>query len=195
MVRTSDGRGDLVMAYGSAWTDGDTVALNTTTFTYQGTSPGALQFNSQASLITLINAAGSGAWIAADYGADYSPSVATGHIRIRRAVAGSAAWYVQVTTALPTAGMVLANGTGGNPLRCNSLGAEASGTGTQLVIWSPLATDNACLTLEPANASAAALIAANGYYVTNRGGADSGSAFVVQVGATAGTEIFRWAIT
>ena len=59
-MQFTGGQEEIVFAYGSNQVDGDaitfTVASVNTKLTYKATAPGALQFNSEASLIALINA-------------------------------------------------------------------------------------------------------------------------------------------
>jgi hypothetical protein len=189
----SNGRPEIVFAYGGGWVDGDSVIFNGTTWTYKTTSPGATQFNSMAGLIALIDAVANIG--AADYGAGFAVPVVTNHIRIRWDVLLNTpnAFFLVIIATNPTAGVVLAEGTGANVLRSNARGDAAAAT--RSVIWSPLAHVTANVNFNPDNAAAATLLAANAPYVTGRTINDSGAVLVIEHGVVAGGEEFRWSLS
>lgn len=188
--RSSEGRQEVVMAYGDGWADGDTVVLDGNTFTYKASSPGAGEFNTAATLIALIDALAN--YTCVDYGATWG--ITTNHLWIRRATASASAdqFNVQVTAAHPCAGVILTNG-GSTVGACYSRGGEAAGPGTLTVVWSPLAHMHSQVSFEPDNASAVTLLASPAY-VASRLDRHSGSNLVVTHGAIAGTEEFRWGL-
>lgn len=131
-VTPSEGKPEVVLAYGGGWTDGDTVNVNGTTYTYKTTGPTGSEFNSAAGLIALIDAQAN--FDCADYGTPWG--VTSNHLRIRYATANTTRnlFYVETTTARPTAGVVLSNNTTANPQRCYSRGEGVD----NVVCWSPL---------------------------------------------------------
>lgn len=190
LVGTADGKFELVFAYGDGWTDGDTVVLNSNTYTYKGTSPGANEFNTLAGLIALLDAQSN--FDAADYGAAFG-GITTGHVRVRRTTAsGSGTHTLKATCANRTAGVVLPNGNGANLTTGFFRGGQAAGT--RVVIWSPCAHHSALVTLVPTGTAAAALMAANGFYEVARSTDDSNVVQQLEVGTTAGSEQWRWGI-
>lgn len=187
---TTDGRSEIVFAYGDGWTDGDTVVLNGgTTYTYQGTSPGANQFNTIAGLIALLDA--QAGFDAADYGATWS--VVTNHIRVRQ-IATNSSFTMTITTARRTAGVGLINGTGANTSLLFSVGGQATASRTH--IWSPMVQMNSWIGLTPIESTAAALMASSGFYevAALRTADNDGAVTGMEVGTTAGTEQWRWAL-
>lgn len=189
-VATADGKSEVVFAYGYGWQDGDTISVAGTTFTYKGTSPnGTTEFNSAAGLITLID--GVSNIDAADYGAPWS--ITTNHIRVRKAAAGTSGFQVQPATTRRTAGVVLPNGgTGGSAMLCNAMGGQV--TGSHVVVWSQAVDLKAAVSLIPLDSASAGLMASAGYYEVARNQTNDGVACEMEVGTTAGTESWRWAL-
>lgn len=188
----TEGRPEVVFAYGSGHVDGDTVTVDGNTFTYKASAPGATEFNSAASLIALIEALAS--YTCADYGAPFT--VTTNHIKVRRSTVSSTTdlFAVSVSTLNPTALVLLRNSSAPHTT-CNSRGEDGgAGVNDKSVIWSPLADWRAALLFHAENADGATLLQANGYYVIKNSGLDGGCDEVVNHGDAAGTEVFRWAV-
>jgi hypothetical protein len=132
----SEGKPEIVFAWGYNQISGDTIDFNGTTLTYVTSAPGANQFSTFAELLALINSLGGGTlYSAADYG-DAHGGITTYHIRVRRqtAVATPNLFYVKPTTKHPTAFVYLPN-YNTNSDRCMSRG---EGT-TDVVVWSQAA--------------------------------------------------------
>lgn len=146
-ARPSNAQEEIVFAYGSLWVDGDTVSLtagSTTVFTYKGTAPGALQFNSFASLLALFNAVAG--FVADDYGTAFAAAAAPClHLRIRKTAQTSADGTFSISTATlnPHAGVLWHDQVTTNAA-CSSRGAGTLVGGVivpdKTVVWSPLAT-------------------------------------------------------
>jgi hypothetical protein len=195
-MRPTEGRPEVVFAYGDGWTDGDTVDLNGTHFTYDKTSVGVNVFSSAADLMTQINQVSD--FCARDYGAYFTPPIVTNHIRVRWRDSTSTAsqFYIQVTARNATAGVILANGTGTSPLRCHSRGEQSTSTppNSRSVVWSPLAHWSAAALLEAENPEANTDLRALGYYAL-RNAADSGAMHVLEhAGPLSSSSEFRWAL-
>lgn len=172
------GAQEVVLAFGTGWTSGDTIDVNgAVTFTYRPSSPGANEFTTFAQLITLFNTAGYGA---VDYGFPWG--ITTNHMLIT----DTGSFYIKTTTTQLTCGVLLKNGTGGNVNQCDSRGGSG-----QSVIWSPLAKVGSCACFVANNAAAATLLAANSPYVATY---DPGADLEITHGAIASTEEFRWGI-
>ena len=160
-IKPTQAQQQVVFAYGSNYVDGDTVVANGTTYTYKASSPGGSQFNSFSSLVSLID--GQAGFSAADFGSQFSPTVATQHIRIWRDAANTADGVVTLSasTLNPTAAVVLRNQTGGNT---SAMGRGAASTTSttpdRSVIWTPLATWAGNVTLVADNEAARTLLGA-----------------------------------
>lgn len=183
----SEGKPEVVFAYGYDWTAGDTLSINGTTLTY-GTD-----FSSFATLVTALNATIGGlTYTAADYGAPWS--ITTYHIRLRYHVVSTTAnlFYVSSNCAKKTAGVVLPNIFGASPNRCFSRGNHAD----DVVVWSPCAQIGQIPMLRPENAAAATAVdAATPYLVTpSDAAAESGSCATMRLSGIAGTELFQWSL-
>lgn len=190
-VLPTGGRPEVLLAYGAGWTNGDTVNVNGTMFTYQSTiANGAIQFNSPTTLVALID--GMANIGCADYGNPWA--VSTGHLRIRWDVANATAnfFFVGTTTANPTAGVLLKNGTGANLGFCFSRG-EGAVAGTRTVIWSPLAALTGIPVLLADNVAAQnALLLPP--IVTSRPPESAGCCLVIDHAPTVGSEQFRFLV-
>lgn len=192
----SDAHAELVVAFGSELVDGDTFALNGTIVTYKSTSPGAGQFNSLGSLSTLLTGAG---MVADDYGAAFSPSVATGHILIRGASATSTAnaYYLDTINALnPTALVIPRNDIGGGEAIQYSRGEGDPGpVANKTVVWSMQTSLAGGVCLIPDNTDAAAL--ASGGFRPLKSANNGGCCEVVQHNASLSSTrpSFRWTIS
>jgi hypothetical protein len=187
----TEGRPEVVVAYGSDHAPGDYIVVDGNTFTYVASAPGANQFSTFAELVALIEALAN--YTCADYGAPYT--VTTQHLRIRRSVASTTANLFAVTSnALnPTALVMLRNSAGGHT-SCQSRGEETgAGVGALSVIWSPCCAYTGGVTLWPDNAAGQTLLQANGYRSVKAQN-DAGACEVVNHGDAAGTETFRWAV-
>lgn len=203
----SDGREQVVVAYGSGLVDGDTITVDdgtnpAVTYTYKASAPGALQFNSVAGLIALINAQPNISCV--DYGSAFKDStgaaapISTYHLLIRATAATAntdGKLKVQTSALLQTALVLLPNTASPNNI-CGGRGSGSAGpTANKVVIWSPMCSFEGCETLVADNAAAQTLLTANGYRsVRQVNGQDSGSNTLLITGTTAGTEQFRWAI-
>lgn len=188
----TEGRTEVVVAYGGGHVDGDTITVDGNVFTYIASAPGAGQFNSFAGLVALIEALAN--YTCADYGLPWT--ITTQHLKIRRSAASTAAdqFAVSVSTLYPTALALLRNSTGTH-LTCLSRGEESgAGVGDAMVVWSPLASYIGHVNLTAENTAARALLQANGFYVQKNAGRDAGCNEVVRSGDAAGTEQFRWSI-
>lgn len=189
----ANGRPEIVFAYGypSSWVNGDTVEVSGTVYTYQATSPTGNQFNTFTGLVALIEA--STGWNCADYGADFSPTIVTNHARIRRESATATAYYVKVTCANPTAGMVLANQPSGNVMNCNARGGQASAPLSKVVVHSPLALWTSAIILNALNTDAVNQIK-NNNFLHEKDTNFSGSSCLLEMGDTVGTPIYQWGL-
>jgi hypothetical protein len=194
----SDGQPEVVVAYGTEHVDGDRFIIGASTFTYKATAPGAGQFNSYASLETLINAIGGGTYVCADLGAAsvYNLADPIDHFRIRLAVASTSVdlFNVQVDTLNPTALVVLRNNAAKD--RCNSRGEESgAGTSDKTIVWSPCCSRVGAVLLQADNTAARTLLQAGGYY-TPKGTNDGGCNDVVSHSDSipAGGQQFRWSL-
>lgn len=192
----SEGCPEVVFAWGSLHVDGDRFIIGASTFTYKTTAPGANQFNDMAGLIALIGAIGGGTYLVDDYGADFSPSMVTEHVRIRLATTSTTAdlFTVQTETLNPTALVVLRNSSVAHDV-CHSRGEQdGGGDNDKSVVWSPVAAWTSCVNFVADNADAQTLLATDGYRIDKNGGLDAGCNETVIHGDAAGTERFRWGI-
>lgn len=201
-MKVSEGKAELMFAYGTKLVDGDSFQCNGTTYTYKATAPGAGQFNAFGPKITantvlnlLDNLAGMDA---DDYGNYLTPTCTTGHARVRgAAVTGTADLYYidNIKTLNPTALVVLRNDTAGGEAIQYSRG-EGSAAGAvhdQSVIWSPMARFAGLAHLVADNDAARTLLAAGGYRAVQNV-KNGGCCVVVKHNDTAGTdtEELRW---
>lgn len=174
------------------WSDGDTVVLsgiagNTYTFTFKRSSPGANQFNTYATLLTLIDST-------ADYDAT-TPTTAVsgdpfvrGYMLIKAHTAGTAgnSGRLAVTTRSQLNGIILRDLTDGEAY-ARFIGGAATAISTP--VFSPQASTIAPLRVSGYDATSAAL-APSAYQ------ADTvpGVAYVITHSAAAGTERFYWRV-
>ncbi len=162
-ARPTDGREEVVVAYGDGHVDGDTLDVRGTVYTYKTTAPAGNQFNSLAGLIALIDA--QAFCDCADYGTGFAAgSIATGHMRIRltsREAADTGTLYVISRTLNPTALVILRNAHSGGTPSCHGRGTAAgpSGPPNKTVVWSPLAGHTCATTLLSDNDAATQILA------------------------------------
>jgi hypothetical protein len=160
----SGGIPELMMAFGSDLVDGDTFGCNGVMLTYKTNSPGALQFNSIGTLITLLNAISFTA--AADYGSYFASSVTTGHLKIRETIADASVngRYLDTINVLNDTALVIPRNTGaGSPpesVQYSKGQADTGGVSRRLVAWSYQNSFTGAPVLVPDNAAAAALAGA-----------------------------------
>ncbi len=135
----SEGRPEVVFSWGANHVDGDYITVAGNTFTYKASAPGTNQFNSMAGLIALIDALAD--YTCADYGAGFSPSIITEHIRIRRATASTTADLFRVSAnSLHGTALVLNRNSPSPHTACDSRGQESSaGAADRTVLWTPMA--------------------------------------------------------
>ena len=204
---TTDGKEEVVVAYGSGLVDGDTITVDNGTdpaevYTYKTAAPAGNQFNSFAGLLALI--AAQVGIDCTDYGTGFDDSagsaanVTTMHLRIRAAAATAntdGTLKVQASALLPTALVVLPNTVSPN-LICGGRGSGSAGpTADKLVVWSPFSSFEGCVVVVADNASAQALMVSDGYRSLQQiNGRDGGSNTLISTGTTAGTEQYRWVI-
>ena len=197
-ARVSQGKSELVLAYGAGHVDGDAITVGGQTFTFKATAPGANQFNTFAGLVALINDLR--VVDAADYGSLLTPSCTTQHIRVRGAVASNAVNQFSIDTIKtlnPTALVVPRNSTGGGEAFQSSRGEAAAGVQNKTVIWSPCAKASGGPTIVPNNMAARKLLAAEHWQNEEPQNANNAGCcavvFHADVVAT-GTEEFRWTL-
>lgn len=158
---------ELMFAFGSELVDGDTFSFNGVAKTYKTTSPGANQFNSIASLLSILTGSG---FTAADYGAALAGAPTTGHVKV--STTGSSVvvrgFYFDVINVLnDTALCIPRNDTAGTPpesLQYNVGEGDAGGVSRRLVVWSPACCFAGSPMLQPYNAAAALLMSGASYY-------------------------------
>lgn len=201
------GKEQVVVAYGSGLVDGDTLTVDdgtnpAVTYTYKAAGPGALQFNSVASLIALIAAQPNITCV--DYGSAFKDSagaaapVTTYHLLISAAAATAntdGTLKVQASTLLQTALVVLPNTTSPNRI-CGGRGSGSAGpTADKTVIWSPLCSFEGTENIVADDSTAQTLLATSGFRsIRQATGIDGGSNTLISTGTTAGTNQFRWSI-
>ncbi len=188
----TNGKQECVVAYGSNHVDGDWIAVNGTQFFYKGTAPGAGQFNSLAGLVALIDAMADIS--CADYGSYFTDAVVTRHLKISWDISTATAdqLSVQISALVPTALVLLRNGT--SRWLQKSRGVPSAGpTADKTVVWSPLCSFQGGPVLVADNAAAMTLLQTGGYR-TVKNIYDAGCCEVVNHGADAGTEEFRWSL-
>jgi hypothetical protein len=186
----TNGYPEIVFAFGSDHVDGDTIGINGVTCTYKATSPGAGQFNDITSLCALVG----GAYVAEEYGTGLSGTPTTGHIRVRRSAQTATAdnGYIETINVLNlTALVILRNDSDSGESMVYMRGESSAGPSpTRLVVWSPCTTRQAP-SIQPDNASAAAL-AAGGWY-PEKATKNAGCCTVFKtVTVHDGTEEFTW---
>ena len=197
-ARVSQGKSELVLAYGSGHVDGDAITVGGGTFTFKATEPGANQFNTFAGLVALID--NLLAVDASDYGSALLPSCTTQHIRVRGAVASDTVNQFSIDTIKtlnPTALVVPRNNTGGGEAFQSSRGEATAGAQDKTVIWSQCATMSGGPTIVANNVAARALLAAGFWQIeTPQNPNNAGCCAVVAHGdvAATGTEEFRWTL-
>jgi hypothetical protein len=211
-AKPTNAQEEIVVAYGYDHVDGDTLEVGAVTYTYKATQPAASrqEFNSLVTpptptdppgqpepsppppppgLIDLIN--DQTGYDCADYGAQFSPVVATGKLRVRRVAHsdtdGNA--FVRSSTLNPTALVILRNEHTPSP-RCKSRGSGSRERPTgasppiadKTVIWSPLAGHTAVAGLAAANEVGRTIL--GGSYLQVRNPSDSGACAVMQTDRT-----------
>lgn len=192
--KSTGAKPEVVFSYGSEWVDGDTVEINGTTYTYKTTSPGAGQFNSQASLMALV---GSG-FVAEDYSTGLSGSLPTlGHIRMRTTATSASAdlgYIWRINTLNPTTCVSLVNDVAGGENISYSRGEGIAGPlAKRFVIWSPACSQAGGVMVTPDESTAAALM--SGGWYAEKASKNGGSNDVIRCVTThAGTEEIRWTI-
>ena len=169
----------VVQSLPLTWRDGDTVNVNDNvgnsyTFTFKRTAPGANEFNSRASLVTLIDAT-------AEFEATTIGNQGYQYILVKFATVGTAgnAATLTVTTKAKTCGITL-----------GTLFAGGAATAIKTVIFSPLANDAAVPSITSANSAATAL---TGVYI-NPSDTKVGHAYVITHSAAGGTEQFGYVV-
>lgn len=192
-MRSTQAKPEVVISFGSEWVDGDSVEINGVAYTYKTASPGANQFNSQASLMALV---GSG-FVAEDYGTGLTGAPTTGHIRIRTTATSATAdlGYVwRVNTANPTACVTLFNDVAGGEAISYSRGEGIAGPlAKRFVVWSPACQYSAGVMVMPDESTAATLMADGWYH--EKASKNAGSCEVIRSVTThANTEELRWMI-
>lgn len=198
-VTTSDALEEMVVGFGGGFADGDTIYVyngsTLTGITYTSGTAGAGEFNTFAELVSAIGAISG--LDCADYGADFTDTPSTQHMRIRGTAtsATDGTFYVLTDTCNPNSLVVLVNAVQSSSAVCRSRGAGAAGpTADKAVVWSPLCRFAGGLSIAADNASAQTLLVSDGYRSLNDED-DDGCNKIVQLGGTAGTEEFRWSIT
>lgn len=202
-VKPTDGKAEMVIAFGplSDFVDGDTIGVNGEVFVYTSTM-GAVaypMFNvyddpsaTNRGLVQRLDAI-SGV-DAADYGSFFASPVVTGHIRVRLqnpSTSNAGLYCDTIDTCNPTVLVVLRN-TGGSEAYLQSQGEQTAGPlETRTVVWSPLVDYSGSVNLKAANADAAALLAAGGYYPEKTIN-NAGCCEVLRHNDTTGTEEFFW---
>jgi hypothetical protein len=155
-----------VFAFGSGWVDGDRFNIAGKSCTYRAVAPGVGEFNSAASLITLINTANA-SFVAEDYGATLTGALTTGHIRVRLlapSTVANAGFADTISVLNPTAFVLPRNDAGGGEAICYTRGPATSATpvtspvADKTVVWSPLCGLANSPRLHGYNASGAELI-------------------------------------
>ncbi len=162
---------------------------------YTSGTPGAGEFSTFAELVALVTAI-SGI-DCADYGADFTDTPSTQHLRIRRTSTSTSdgTCYVLVDVCNPNTLVALVNAVQSSSAVCRSRGSGAAGpTADKLVVWSQLARFAGGANVIADNASAQTLLVSGGFRALNDT-LDDGCCKVIQLGATAGTEEFRWTLT
>ncbi len=161
-LRPTNSYEEVVVAYGSLHVDGDVLLVGGATYTYKASAPGANQFNSVATLLALINTAGTG-FTAEDYGTSFtSGAVTTTHIRIRKSAqtiddtAGALKIRSQVLN--PTALVLLRNVHTTSGFCYGRGGGSAGPVANKSVIWSPHAALTSTAVLVPENEAARAIM-------------------------------------
>lgn len=161
-LRPTNSYEEVVVAYGSLHVDGDVLLVGGATYTYKASAPGANQFNSVATLLALINTAGTG-FTAEDYGTSFtSGAVTTTHIRIRKSAqtvddtAGALKIRSQVLN--PTALVLLRNQHTTSGFCYGRGGGSAGPVANKSVIWSPHAALTSTAVLVPENEAARAIM-------------------------------------
>jgi hypothetical protein len=217
-VKSTNGKPELVFAFGFDLVDGDQVDINGTTFVYKESAPGATQFNgmvfgagSNTNQIgnpitkglcdgdggaTTTGASRSG-FTAEDYGTGLSGTPITGHVRMRTSAASATPMvgFVDLMDSLnPTALVVLRNDVGGGESICYTRGeGDAGPLAKRIVVWSPACQFTAGVMLTPDNVAAAGL--ASGGWYHEKAAQNAGCCEVIKTVTTqVGTEEFRWAI-
>jgi hypothetical protein len=185
---------EIVVAYGYDHVDGDTLVVGAVMYTYKASAPLGNQFNSllrpiptippgpiePPGLIDLIR--DQPGFDCADYGAQFTPAVASGKLRIRReAHSGTDGTAVARSSTLnPTALVVLRNEDSDS---CRSRGSGSAGPiPDKTVIWSPLAGHTAVAGLAAANEAGRTIL--GGSYLQVRNPSDSGACAVMQTDRT-----------
>lgn len=203
----SDGKEEVVVAYGSQLVAGDTITVDNgggsvQTYTYYPVAPAGNQFNSVAGLKALI--AAQAGIDCVDYGDGFTDStgtpqtIVTNHLRIRAAAASAntdGTLKVTVDPLCKTALVLLPNTVTPNNISGGRGSGSAGPTPDKTVIWSPFCTFEGCEMLVADNAAAQTLLVSDGFRsIRNPLGHDGGSNTLMQLGTTLGTEQFRWAI-
>lgn len=204
-VLPSDGKEEVVIAYGSRHVDGDTITVDdgsgsVEVYTYKATGPTGNQFNDFAGLVALI-AAQTGI-DCTDYGTGFEDSagsaanVTTYHLRIRAAAATAntdGTLVVTCSALYPTALVALPNNASPNTTVGGRGSGSAGPTADKIVIWSPLCSFDDCPVVIGDNAAAQAVLVSDGYRKLSQiNGRDGGSNDLITTGTTAGTEQWRW---
>lgn len=184
----ANGTREVVMGYGGDWIANDTVDLNGTTLTYVTGTPTGNQFNSFATLVTLIN--GTGTFDCVEYDPTGEGLASSRHLKITRPTD----FYVKTTCKRKTAGVILVNYAVLQD-RCNSRGDTAG----DVIIWSPCYSHDSPPSLLADNASGtgaatAAKVAGGFYRVRVESGDEQASCTLRFVAALAGTELVAWEV-
>ncbi len=157
--RPSDGKEEVVVAYGANPVDGDTIFVTSTTYTYKASGPTGNQFNSFSGLVGLIDALSG--HDCDDYGTSFSAgAVTTQHLRIRRstATASSDGTLDVICTSLnPT--FLVGPRNGSTTSHTAGRGSGSAGpVADKTVVWSNACTWTGAVTLVPDNDSARTLL-------------------------------------
>ncbi len=143
VCRPTDGKAEVVIAYGARLVNGDSFGFSGSVLVYDttiGTSHSGLLFSDVAGMTFILNALAA----AEDYGSTLNAGVTTGHIRAHSAAASAGAdekYFDTFDVLNPTALVVLRNRVAGSEVILYSQG-EADSVGPTVqkraVAWSPL---------------------------------------------------------
>lgn len=186
----TEGKSEVVFAYGYGHVPGDYVVVGGSTFRYVASSPGANEFSSFAELVALIDALAG--YTAVDYGDPWS--IDTYHIKVAKDAVTTTPdeWYMEAYSINATALVIMYSST--SQYRAHARGEASAGPVLdKTVIWSPLASYSGSVSLLADDQAAQTLLVSDGYR-HSKDADDAGYCEVLIHGDVTEPTGFRWVI-
>lgn len=179
LIRPNGGLQEIILGYGSDWTNGDIVTVNGSSFVY-GTD-----FSSMSDLISDINSLSGIS--ATDYGAFNSNTTSYIRISYDTQTATEGQITLQTTTTNRTAGVYLTNAkTVGNSGKSISIGGSSSSN--KAVIWTPINTNFSSIVLTGYDQSSQDFLNVAGYSM-ERDAYNNNACIIITFGLSATTTL------